>query len=42
VIRLGILGSGAGSNMQAILDAVQAGTLAAEIAIVLSDNPEAL
>jgi len=41
VIRLGILGSGAGSNMQAILDAIQAGTLAAEIAIVLSDNPEA-
>ncbi|MEO1845183.1 MAG: phosphoribosylglycinamide formyltransferase [Akkermansiaceae bacterium] len=41
MIRLGILGSGAGSNMQAILDAIQAGTLAAEIAIVLSDNPEA-
>ncbi len=39
--RLGILGSGSGSNMQAILDAIQAGTLEAEIAIVLSDNPDA-
>ena len=41
VIRLGILGSGSGSNMQAILDAVRAGTLEAEIALVLSDNPDA-
>lgn len=38
---LGILGSGSGSNMQAILDAVDAGTLDARIALVLSDNPEA-
>ena len=38
---LGILGSGSGSNMQAILDALDAGTLAARIAIVLSDNPDA-
>jgi phosphoribosylglycinamide formyltransferase-1 len=41
VIRLGILGSGSGSNMQAILDAIAAGTLAAEISLVLSDLPEA-
>jgi len=41
VIRLGILGSGSGSNMQAILDAIDAGTLDAEIALVLSDNPHA-
>jgi phosphoribosylglycinamide formyltransferase-1 len=40
-MRLGILGSGSGSNMQAILDAIDAGTLDAEIALVLSDNPEA-
>lgn len=38
---LGILGSGAGSNMQAILDAIEAGTLDARIALVLSDNPDA-
>jgi phosphoribosylglycinamide formyltransferase-1 len=38
---LGILGSGSGSNMQAILDAIDAGTLDASIALVLSDNPDA-
>ena len=38
---LGILGSGSGSNMQAILDAIDAGELAASIALVLSDNPDA-
>jgi phosphoribosylglycinamide formyltransferase 1 len=38
---LGILGSGSGSNMQAIFDAIDAGTLDARIAIVLSDNPDA-
>ncbi len=39
---LGILGSGAGSNMQAILDAISAETLEARIALVLSDQPGAL
>lgn len=38
---LGILGSGSGSNMQAILDAISSGTLDARIALVLSDNPGA-
>lgn len=38
---LGVLGSGSGSNMQAILDAIDAGTLDARIALVLSDRPEA-
>ena len=38
---LGILGSGSGSNMQAILDAIDAGTLDARIGLVLSDQPEA-
>jgi phosphoribosylglycinamide formyltransferase-1 len=38
---LGILGSGSGSNMQAILDAIDAKTLDARIALVLSDNPAA-
>ncbi|MES2980829.1 MAG: phosphoribosylglycinamide formyltransferase [Verrucomicrobiota bacterium] len=41
MLTLGILGSGSGSNMQAILDAITAGTLQAKIAIVLSDNPDA-
>ncbi|RYD50089.1 MAG: phosphoribosylglycinamide formyltransferase [Verrucomicrobiaceae bacterium] len=38
---LGILGSGSGSNMQAILDAIENGTLDARIGLVLSDNPNA-
>lgn len=40
-MKLGILGSGSGSNMQAILDAIGDGTLEADIALVLSDNPGA-
>lgn len=40
-MRIGILGSGSGSNMQAILDAIDAGTLDASIALVLSDVPDA-
>lgn len=40
-VRLGILGSGSGSNMQAILDAIDEGSLSAEIVLVLSDNPDA-
>ena len=39
---LGILGSGSGSIMQAILDAIDSGTLNARISIVLSDCPDAL
>jgi phosphoribosylglycinamide formyltransferase-1 len=35
--RLGILGSGKGSNMVAIADAVAAGEIGAEIAIVIAD-----
>lgn len=40
-LKLGILGSGSGSNMQAILDAIELGTLNAEIVLVMSDNPDA-
>ena len=36
-IRLGVLGSGSGSNFQALLDASQSGTLDAQIVLVLSD-----
>ncbi len=39
-IKLGVLGSGSGSNMQAIMDAIDAGSLNAEIVLVLSDFPE--
>jgi len=39
--RLGILGSGKGSNFVAIADAIDAGTLPAEIALVLSDVEDA-
>ena len=36
-LKLGVLGSGKGSNFRAIADAISAGTLDAEVAIVLSD-----
>lgn len=39
--RLGILGSGKGSNFRAILEAVEAGRLQASVAIVCSDVPNA-
>jgi len=39
--RLGVLGSGKGSNMVAIADACAAGDVPAEIALVLSDVAEA-
>ncbi len=41
MLRLGVLGSGSGSNMQAILDAIREGRLDAKIVLVLSDNPDA-
>jgi len=40
-MRLGLLGSGKGSNMAAIDDACRAGSVPAEIAIVLSDVADA-
>lgn len=39
--RLGILGSGSGTNCQAILDAIDSGSLKAQVVVVLSDNPAA-
>lgn len=38
VLRLGVLVSGRGSNLQAIIDEIEAGTLKAEIAIVVSNK----
>lgn len=36
-LRLAVLGSGSGTNMQSILDAIRAGTLDAEVVCVLAD-----
>ena len=40
-VRIGVLASGSGSNLQAIIDAVEAGKIKAEIAVVISDNKKA-
>jgi phosphoribosylglycinamide formyltransferase-1 len=40
-IAIGILVSGSGSNLQSIIDHIEAGTLAADIKIVISNNPDA-
>ena len=40
-IQLGVLASGRGSNLGALLEAEAAGTLYAHVALVLSDRPEA-
>ncbi len=40
-LKLGILGSGSGSNMQSIVDAIEAKSLDAEIRLVLADVPDA-
>ena len=39
--RIGVLGSGKGSNFHALLGAVQSGDLSADIAVVISDEPDA-
>lgn len=38
---LGVLASGRGSNLQAIIDAAREGRIEAEVAVVISDNPSA-
>src|SRR6188768_1403210 len=38
-LRLGVLVSGTGSNLQAILDAIAAGTLNARVELVISNRP---
>lgn len=40
-LRLGVLASGRGSNLQAILDAIARGELAADLRVVVSDQPDA-
>jgi phosphoribosylglycinamide formyltransferase-1 len=39
--RLAVLASGSGTNLQALLDAIAAGELEAEVAVVVSDRPDA-
>ncbi len=41
-ITLGVLASGRGSNLQSIIDAADAGTLDADVAVVISDNEDAV
>ena len=41
LVRLGVLLSGRGSNLQAIIDAIESGALSAEIAVVVSNKQEA-
>jgi phosphoribosylglycinamide formyltransferase-1 len=40
-LAIGVLGSGSGSNMQSVLDAIRAGTLDAEMRLALSDVADA-
>ncbi len=40
-LRLGVLASGSGSNLQAIIDSIESGNLQCEIAVVISDRPDA-
>ncbi|MBQ6586111.1 MAG: phosphoribosylglycinamide formyltransferase [Coriobacteriales bacterium] len=40
-IKLGVLISGSGTNLQAIIDAIAAGTLDASVQIVIASKPEA-
>ncbi len=40
-LRIGVLGSGSGSNCEAILQASEAGQISSKVAIVVSDNADA-
>ncbi len=40
-VRIGVLVSGRGSNLQAIIDNIEQGKLSAEISVVVSDQPDA-
>ncbi len=41
-LRVGVLASGRGSNLQAIIDACNNGSIPAEVKVVISDNPGAM
>ena len=40
-LKIGVLISGSGSNLQAIIDRIDQGTLDAEIVLVISSRPDA-
>lgn len=40
-LRVGVLASGRGSNLQAIIDAIEGGRLAAQLTVVVSDRSDA-
>lgn len=40
-LRLGVLASGRGSNLQALIDAIESGTVQARVAVVISNKKEA-
>ena len=40
-LRIGVLLSGSGTNLAAIIDAIEDGSLNAEIVVVISSRPEA-
>ncbi len=40
-LRLGVLISGSGTNLQAMIDAIERGEVNAEIAVVVSNRPHA-
>lgn len=39
---MGVLASGRGTNLQALIDATESGKLRAQVCVVISDNPEAM
>ena len=41
-LRLGVLASGRGSNLQALIDAIEGGTLEAQMAVVISNKKDAV
>ncbi len=40
--RLAVLASGSGTNLQAVLDQIAAGKLAADVAVVISNNSDSV
>lgn len=41
MIRIGVLASGSGSNLQAIMEATRSGRIDGQVAVVISDKPDA-
>ena len=41
MVNIGVLVSGSGTNLQAIIEAIEAGKIEGKICIVISDNPDA-